>query len=304
MEELPLNDCMKFWKSSENMNPAYEKLKVLSVTGGVQKHLELIDRSLSDEENIRRLCFLADGPLANEFDRIFLEVFGVRNEIYKLITKRLSQGSANQEELLLFTGKEKSGDMSGYLSEMLAAGFVSRDYTWHLDPFKVSKLSRYRLKDNYTRFYYKIILPNKSKVQSGFFVDPLAGLPEWDSIMGLQFDNLILNNKEMIFQKLGISLEDIVYANPYFQRETNKQQECQIDLLVHTKDKVLHVCELEYSMSPVGPQIINEVKAKIANIALPKSFSCRPALIHVNGVSDEVIQSGYFSTIIDFNDLC
>lgn len=33
----------------------------------------------------------------------------------------------------------------------------------------------------------------------------------------------------------------------------------------------------------------------------PKGFSCRPVLIHVNGVSQDVIESDFFSNIIDFS---
>lgn len=36
------------------------------------------------------------------------------------------------------------------------------------------------------------------------------------------------------------------------------------------------------------------------SIAKPKEFSIRPILIHVNGVTDAVIESEYFSDIIDF----
>jgi hypothetical protein len=33
----------------------------------------------------------------------------------------------------------------------------------------------------------------------------------------------------------------------------------------------------------------------------PKGLSCRPILIHVNGVHDSVVESSYFSDIIDFS---
>jgi ribosomal protein L35AE/L33A len=39
------------------------------------------------------------------------------------------------------------------------------------------------------------------------------------------------------------------------------------------------------------------------NLKKPKSFSCRAVLIHVNGVTDELEESGYFSKIICFDEL-
>lgn len=50
----------------------------------------------------------------------------------------------------------------------------------------------------------------------------------------------------------------------------------------------------------IGLEIIREMKKKIAAFKYPKGFSCRPVLIHVNGVSEEVVNSGFFYDIIDF----
>lgn len=39
---------------------------------------------------------------------------------------------------------------------------------------------------------------------------------------------------------------------------------------------------------------------KIDRLQPPKHFTCHPVLIHVNGVTEKVEESGYFSKIIDF----
>jgi hypothetical protein len=49
--------------------------------------------------------------------------------------------------------------------------------------------------------------------------------------------------------------------------------------------------------------IIDEVQQKIDRLKAPKNFSSRPVLIHVNGVSDAVLEEDYFSAIIDFGEL-
>ena len=48
-------------------------------------------------------------------------------------------------------------------------------------------------------------------------------------------------------------------------------------------------------------EIIKEMRKKIESFHLPKGFSCRPVLIHVNGAHEDVINSGFFSDIIDFS---
>ncbi|MDB2592832.1 hypothetical protein N9Y17_03935 [Gammaproteobacteria bacterium] len=35
----------------------------------------------------------------------------------------------------------------------------------------------------------------------------------------------------------------------------------------------------------------------------PKGFSCRPVLIQVNGVTEDLIDEDYFASIIDFSKL-
>jgi hypothetical protein len=48
--------------------------------------------------------------------------------------------------------------------------------------------------------------------------------------------------------------------------------------------------------------VVHEVREKMARLVRPKHFSLRPVLIHVNGVSDEVVESDFFATIINFGD--
>ena len=71
LEELPLNVCNAFWHPKGGRITAYEKCKLLSVTGGVPLYLERIKPDLSAEQNIRDLCFTKGGLLVREFDEIF-----------------------------------------------------------------------------------------------------------------------------------------------------------------------------------------------------------------------------------------
>ena len=53
----------------------------------------------------------------------------------------------------------------------------------------------------------------------------------------------------------------------------------------------------------IGKKIIDEVEEKIKRLKLPKRFSIRPTLVHVNGVEDRVLDENYFDKIIDFSQL-
>jgi uncharacterized protein len=65
----------------------------------------------------------------------------------------------------------------------------------------------------------------------------------------------------------------------------------------------LYLCEVKFSKKPVGIKIIEEMEEKRKRLSIPKNFSIRPVLIHVNGVEDSVLDEGYFDKVIDFGQL-
>lgn len=304
IKELDLEQCNKFWgKYADRMSP-YEKLKILSVTGGIPRYLELISPQENAENNITALCFSENAPLLNEFKRIFSDIFGKRSSIYKKIIFRLLLGPATQHEIIESTNRVKSGDFSDYLEDLEAAGFVSRDYSWNLENGNTNKLSKYRLKDNYIRFYLKYIQPNTSKIKKGIFGQrSIASLPGWDSIMGLQFENLVLSNTKKIIKLLGIKNEEVINAGPYFHRKTQRRSGCQIDLLIQTKFNCLYICEIKFSKTELSLSICQEMQYKIDILRKEGSFSFMPILIHVNGIKQSVIDSEFFYKIINFGNL-
>lgn len=304
LDELPLSDCACFWNQHGEGVSSYEKLKILSVTGGIPRYLELINPKYSAEENIKRLCFLKSGPLVNEFKQIFTDIFSKRSQLYENILEKLMNGTLTQEMLSQKIELARTGELSEYLNDLTLSGFITRDFTWHLKTGKISKLSRYRLRDNYVRFYLKYILPNKAKIEKrNFHLKTLTALPGWDAIMGFQFENLVLNNHQSIVRLLEIHPEDLIFDNPFFQRKTARTPGCQIDYLIQTRFNTVYVCEIKFSRFEITSDVIQEVKEKLKKLKLPRHFSYRPVLIHVNGVREDVVDNGFFSKIINFSQL-
>lgn len=302
IDELPLEDCCKFWKNKENNLSGFEILKVLSVTGGVPRYLELINPSISAEDNIRNLCFNKNSALFDEFKYIFSDIYGKRSAMYQQIVSKLAKNKTTRDELIQSVGLAGGGDVTEYLNDLEVGGFIERDNTWNVSSKLPSTLGHYRLCDNYTRFYLKYILPNKEKIKQGYFENiSINNLPGWNSILALQFENLVLKNSKKIIALLSIKPEDIILSGPYFQRKTTRQQGCQIDYMIQTKHDVVYVCEIKFKREEIKTDIIPEVQEKIQRLKLPKYLSRRTALIHVNGVKDGVEDAGYFSAIIDFS---
>lgn len=304
LEELPLSDCNQFWRNAKDYITPYEKFKVLSVTGGIPKYLEELQPHLSAEENIKNLCFDKSGLLFNEFNQIFTDIFSSRSETYKKIVRCIADGQYDYEMIYKKLHVEKSGVISEYLNDLVTSGFVRRDYTWHLNSGMSSKLSRYRISDNYLRFYLKYILPNQEKIERNSYAgQSLALLPGWEGTMGLQFENLVLNNRQRILELLKIDPNEVVYDNPYFQNKTARQESCQVDYLIQTRFDTVYVCEIKFSRHPLRANLIGIMQEKVQKLKLPRHISRRPILIHVNGVNEDVIEFQYFSSIIDFGQI-
>lgn len=301
LDELPLYECAHFWEPYEERIMPYEKFKVLSVTGGVPKYLEEINPRVSAEENIRRLCFRKEGLLFNEFDRIFTDLFGkTKAKTYKKMVQALSQGPKTAEQIIKKAEMPKGGTVSHYLHDLELTGYISQDHTWSLITGEEMKLNRYRLRDNYLRFYLKYIEPNQTKIKQ----EKIQTLPAWDSIMGYQFENLVLNNRKSLYKLLSLPVDEIVYDNPYFQQQTKTHSGCQIDLLIQTRYLILYLVEIRFSLDPIDTKVIEDVQEKIDRLQTDKKrFSLRPILVHVNGVTPKLQESHFFTKIIDFSQL-
>lgn len=303
LDELPLSDCSQFLDLKGFRGSTYEKFKILSVTGGIPWYLQQINATLNADDNIKNLCFQRDGLLFKEYDLIFHDLFEKRSEIYRPIVETIAGGPRELNQIAEALKYPVSGTLSSYLEDLIQSGFISRDYTWSLKSGELSRLSHYRLSDNYLRFYLKYILPNKARIEKdGFSEIDLNELPGLKSILGLQFENLVIKNRKKILQKLKIKPGDVVADNPYFQRKTTKTPGCQIDYLIQTRFNTLFACEIKFSQSELKSDVISEMKDKLNRLVLPRRFACWPVLIHVNGVEETVIDKSYFTEIIDFAD--
>lgn len=304
LKELPLNRCNQLLEAVGFKRSAYEKFLVLSLTGGVPWYIELINPMYSAMDNLMSLCFDPDGILVDEHKYIFHDLFGSRSEVYEKITRYLANQSGEYSDLAEGINYTSSGTLSDYLDELIEAGYISRYFSWAFKTGQEKLTSLYRLSDNYLRFYYKYIQPKLNQIRKGQYRDVLINsLPGWSSMVGFQFESLVLNNRRIIQQELHLTPEQIIADNPYYQRNTKRIPGCQIDYLIQTNVNSLFVCEVKFSRNELKKSIIKEVQEKIRMLAIPKNFTCIPILIHVSGISDEVVDSGYFHKIIDFTTL-
>ena len=304
LEELSITESSQFWGREKNRVSSYEKFKMLSVTGGVPRYLEEIIPTDPAENNIQRLCFQKEGLLFKEFDQIFSDLFSRRASNYGKIIKTLSHAPLTFSEICKKLNLGTGGNLSEYLADLVLAGFIQEDYTWNISKKKDSRLKKFRLKDNYLRFYLRYIEPNRGRILKNVFNSgSFMLLPGWKTVMGLQFENLVLSNPKTLFKRLRIDTSEVFNFGPFFQNGTKRQKGCQIDLMIQTVQRTLYLCEIKFNTSEVRGGVIKEMEKRIERLSIPKGFSLRPVLIHVNGVSQSVKESELFNDIVDFSSL-
>jgi hypothetical protein len=161
---------------------------------------------------------------------------------------------------------------------------------------------RYRISDNYLRFYLKYVDPETEQIKKGIYQGaPLEALRAWDAIVGLQFENLILSNCNLLIAKIGLGNIPVVNAGPYFQAKTKKLPGCQIDLMLRTKGSI-YVFEIK-CRKEIKFAVVEEVKKKVAALHAAPSLSVRTGLIFQGVLDPEIEKSDYFDHIVPFEEL-
>ena len=302
VRELPLAACVKFWGRKAARTSTRDIVDVLSVTGGVPRYLEEVDPSLSADENIRRMCFLPQALLRDDFTKIFNVVFGGNAVTKRTILERLSERPLSVSELAEALGVERSGNLSEHLEDLEVAGFVAEDAGLVPGTDRPSRQMRYRVCDNYTRFFLRYIQPNARTIDNGSFrFNALETLRGWESTLGLQFENLVIANLPRLLRALGMEHALLKSASPYRQSATKRHAGCQIDLLLQSERKV---CVVEIKRRAlIGREVEQEVEAKVRALALPQNVSVRTALVYEGTLAKSVEADGYFDALVPIEKL-
>ena len=287
VNELPLSVCKAFWGSAAERTSISEMLDVLSVTGGVPKYLEELNPSLSSGENIRQLCFTREGMLFRDFNQMFSQIFGKKALARKSILSAIAYGSKSAAEIAAAMGAERNGHLVDYLDELELAGFVSKDSGMNPCTGLPGRVVRYRLKDNYTRFYLHHVEPNAKEIESGLFkFDSLAELRGWDSVRGLQFENLVVSNFRSLLPVLGIDGASLLSAAPYRRARGGAACGVQVDLLIQTKTTA-YVVEIKRRDS-IGAEVAAEINAKVKAVGFRSGVSVRTVLVYDGALAPSV----------------
>ena len=303
--ELPLRECVRFWGRAASRTDVREIIDVLSVTGGIPRYLEEINPRLSAEDNIRRLAFLPNGVLREDFDEMFNDVITAKPRFTARVLGTLVDGPKSCAEVEKTLGIGKGGDVSKAMSILEESGFVSPECARNPETGADVRERRYRLRDNYARFYLKYIEPQKSVIDEGAFMfSSLREFEGLDAVMGLAFENLVINNYRELLSHIHLDGSLVMSAGPYRRKGTkgkNGRRGCQVDLLIQTR-RALYFVEVK-RQGEIGREVIDQVDDQVRAIARPRGVSAKTALVYDGHLSPVAAADGYFDAIVPFKNL-
>ena len=277
-----------------------ELLEAQLLLGGVPKYLELLKGSSSVRLAMEELAFTSNGYLVDEFDRIFVSHFGANPDHEKIIAVL----SANpyglfRQQISTLTGVEGNGALSEKLYDLESAGLISSKTPFHKAN---SRFHKYFLADAYLRFYFSFIRPRLEDIRSGLhdkLFSRVCQSPAYLSWLGRAFEYLCINHARRFTEILGFSGIDFT-CGPFFEKPRKDGQGVQVDLLFARADRVITLCEMKYTLSPIGKNIISDVERKVDFLKrkFPK-YTIQRVLVTRERASKELLQTGYFYEIIE-----
>jgi len=223
----------------------YQILQTYMVLGGVPYYLSLLNVNDSLVGNIDKLFFARNGALRMEFDELYNALF-TNADNYISVVKLLSSHREGliRDEILKAT-KIEGGTLSKILRNLERCDFIIK-----YNQFGNSKKgSIYRIIDFYTLFFYKFIADDSSQDeqwwQHNFMTDATQ------SWQGLSFELICLTHLPQIKNALQIGGISTQASSWRVAADKEKETEgAQIDLVISRADRMIHLCEMKFSVKP------------------------------------------------------
>ena len=215
-------------------------VRLYMATGGVPFYLELLDPTLSFNQNVDSLFFKKGGPLSKEFERLFETLFS-RKEGHLSVVSALGKVryGLTRKELAESTGLAYNGALSEILESLEECGFVSV-YRRYGDRKEVC----YYLSDFFSQFYLRFVR-GKTGIDEHFWSNS-AQSPARRAYEGIAFEFICLGHLSQIRESLsigGVLSESFCWKIS----EDGTYPGAQVDLIISRKDNTETLCEMKFT---------------------------------------------------------
>lgn len=142
-----------------------ERFRAWTVFGGIPANLAPVDPAASLGANLRRLVLTADGPLADAPLALLERAFQNPTR-YVAILAALSSGEGDWGTVHAgVPDLSASGQAAPYLKRLEEVGLV--EVRRSLDAAPATRNRRYRIRDPFTAFWFRFVLPHRHRLADG-----------------------------------------------------------------------------------------------------------------------------------------
>lgn len=302
--EIPLKELNLIEaKDMLSNHSSQEALDAYLTIGGIPEYLKRLNTKQSIYLTLCKESFLPGAFFSSEFERIFTSSLNTNKHYRQIIAFLSKQRFATRNEIVTYLNLHSGGTISNELLDLQTCGFIDGYTSYHLS--HNSHLVRYCIVDAYMQFYFRFIEPNKKAIENGDFrSNPLSALnmSTYQQWLGFAFERFCRKSHRQIATLLGF--QGVKYrVGPYFSKKTNEEDPgFQIDLLFDRDDKVMTICEIKYTQTPVSSKVIEEMENKLLLLPNAKKKTIQKVLISNHGADTSLQRRAYFDVMIQAED--
>ncbi|WP_254279291.1 ATP-binding protein [Haloarcula marina] len=234
-----------------------DAIRSFAVTGGTPMYLTLFEYDQSLGENIQTRILSPMAVLYTEPE--FLLRTELRNPArYKSILEAVATGHTTPNEIAGATGID-SGPLSKYLQTLRRLRLIGRDVPVTASP-KQSKRSRYRVADEFLRFWFRFVEPNRSSIEE-------APSIVYDGTIEPNLPDHVATTFEVVCQEVVWEAIRRSELGPYSEVGRWWYGEDEIDIvgLAPDDDRIL-LAECKWTSDPVGHALASQLREKAERV--------------------------------------
>jgi AAA+ ATPase superfamily predicted ATPase len=272
-----------------------DAVRSFAVTGGTPMYLSLFDYDQSLRENIQTTILSPTAVLYNEPE--FLLRTELRNPArYMSILEAVATGHTTPNEIAGATGID-SGPLSKYLQTLRRLRLIDREVPVTASA-KQSKRSRYRVADEFLRFWFRYVEPNRSSIEE---------VPDivYDGTIEPNLSDHVAATFEDVCQEVvweAIRRGDLE-AYSEVGRWWYGEDEIDIVGLAPNTDRVL-LAECRWTADPVGHALVSQLRSKAERVrwgpdTRDEEFALFSKSGFVDGLADDLGDTWSLFTLSD-----
>lgn len=257
LRQIPFEHYHEFYPEKTRR----ELIERYAITGGVPKYIELFSDSGDIYDAIGRCVLNPSGYLYDEpYFLLQQEVSEVGS--YFSIIKAIAAGNSKLSAISTVL-EIKSTSLTKYLRTLMDLDILEREVPVTEDNPEKSKKGLYKIKDNYLRFWFAFVYPNKSFIESGHSQVVLEKIRK-----GLASHHISFVYEDVCRERMWQLNATDTWPFHFTKLGRYWDARTEIDIAaVDPEGKNLILGECKYWQEPMGANILRELEGKAGNVA-------------------------------------